>query len=243
MCYEKEYTFFKNIAERFHLPVYELKESSFSVFWNCKAGIYLMGKEEGNEQVQYILEHCPEQKIMCVQDKAESINILFLRLPDQKERTMLVLGPFSKKDFLKAYGIMAELARIFWNDDYEFERYSFSLKQIHPIIKRVVDDIEEDVTKKHTLRSISKKMCVSPGHLSKLFTQEMGMSLTEYVNRKKVEYGAYLLNTTEDKVCSIAIQCGMPDNNYFSRLFKRYVGVSPAEYRKKGVPEKAIVSL
>jgi len=109
---------------------------------------------------------------------------------------------------------------------------------MHPLIEKVLEEIKADVTGDHTLRSISKKMSVSPGHLSKLFTQELGISLTEYVNRKKIEYGAYLLNTTEDKICCVAVQCGMPDNNYFSRLFKRYVGISPAEYRKKGVAEK-----
>ena len=70
----------------------------------------------------------------------------------------------------------------------------------------------------HSLRYISKKMRVSPAHLSKIFRQETGITLTEYVNRQKIVYGAYLLNTTEDKIASIALQCGISNNCYFSRL-------------------------
>jgi len=53
-----------------------------------------------------------------------------------------------------------------------------------------------------------------------------------------MEYGAHLLLTTQDIINCVAYQGGMQDHNYFSRLFKKYMGVGPAEYRKRGTGDK-----
>jgi YesN/AraC family two-component response regulator len=55
--------------------------------------------------------------------------------------------------------------------------------------------------------------------------------LTEFVNRKRVEYGVLLLNTTSMQVQTIAQHCGISDINYFTRIFKKYIGKTPKEYR------------
>jgi len=46
------------------------------------------------------------------------------------------------------------------------------------------------------------------------------------------------LLTTQDIINCVAYQGGMQDHNYFSRLFKKYMGVGPAEYRKRGTGDK-----
>ena len=234
MTYEKEYTFFKNIAQHFGLPVREVRPSLLLFSHGGRGGLFLLENDVLQERLSYIIDTCPEKKLIYIQNGEGDTNLLFLSLPERTERTLLFLGPFHKKDYIKAYGIMVEFAQLLWNDSFEIERYAFSLKHKHPLVEKVMEEIEKDISANHTLNCMAKKMCVSPGHLSKVFANDMGMTLTEYVNRKKVEYGAYLLTTTEDKICTIAIQCGMRDNNYFSRLFKRYAGISPAEYRKRG---------
>jgi YesN/AraC family two-component response regulator len=57
------------------------------------------------------------------------------------------------------------------------------------------------------------------------------MPLTEYVNRKRVEYALSLLNTTSLQVQTIAQQCGIMDVNYFTKTFKKYIGMTPTRYR------------
>lgn len=108
----------------------------------------------------------------------------------------------------------------------------------NPHVYTVVKLIEQDIRRNCGLKSLAKVVCVSPSYLSKLFRDEMGITLTEYVNLKRVLYGRHLLETTEDKVFQVASQCGMDDYNYFCRLFKRYIGVSPRQYRKLTIDEK-----
>jgi YesN/AraC family two-component response regulator len=56
--------------------------------------------------------------------------------------------------------------------------------------------------------------------------------VTEYINRKRIELAKRLLVETKLQVQSIAQQCGIMDVHYFSKLFKRLVGLTPLEYRQ-----------
>ena len=232
LSYEKEYIFFKNLAERYQIPVHEMKQSSVEFISRQELSFLIAENAEENEKLFRIMEQCPEKKMVYMQNQEEDSNGLFFLLPEKREKTLLFLGPFSTNDFTKAYGLMAELSETIWGESCELKKYNFSMKRMHPLIENVIDSIEKDIKKDHSLRNVAKAMNVSPGHLSKLFRQETGITLTEYVNKKKIAYGAFLLKTTNDKVTSIAAMCGIKDNNYFSRLFKKYIGMSPAEYRE-----------
>ena len=63
--------------------------------------------------------------------------------------------------------------------------------------------------------------------------KETGSTLTEYVNRKRVEHAIFLLNSTNLQIQEIAAACGIPDVNYFTKIFKKQVGNTPKEYREK----------
>jgi len=82
-----------------------------------------------------------------------------------------------------------------------------------------------------TLNTHAALLNVSPSYLSTLFRKETGITLTEFVNRKRAEYGVLLLNTTSMQVQAIAQHCGISDINYFTRIFKKYIGKTPKEYR------------
>lgn len=72
---------------------------------------------------------------------------------------------------------------------------------------------------------------VKSSYLSTLFKKEMGMPLTEYVNRCRVEHAQKLLIGTNMPIKTIAIQCGISDVYHFNRLFKQITGTSPGNYR------------
>ena len=61
---------------------------------------------------------------------------------------------------------------------------------------------------------------------------ETGMTLTDYVNRQRVEHGIFLLNATDMQIQTIAQYCGIPDVNYFTKTFKKFIGKTPKEYRQ-----------
>lgn len=69
--------------------------------------------------------------------------------------------------------------------------------------------------------------------LSKMFNNQIGMGFSKYINSKRIESAKNLLITTEHSVREIANMVGIADDNYFSRIFRKYTGVSPLEYRNE----------
>lgn len=79
---------------------------------------------------------------------------------------------------------------------------------------------------------MSEWLNVNASYLSTLFKKEVGIPLTDYVNRQRIEQAKKLLIVTELPTKTIAQQCGIPDIYYFSRLFKKRTGVTPKLYRE-----------
>ena len=103
-----------------------------------------------------------------------------------------------------------------------------------PLVRKAVLIIESDLTRDLSLSAIAAALNISPGYLSGLFHQETGKTLTEFVSEKRLEQGARLLRSGSQQIQTVAQYCGIPDVNYFSKLFKKHYGVTPREYRKGG---------
>lgn len=74
---------------------------------------------------------------------------------------------------------------------------------------------------------------ISTYTLSRMFKSQVGVGFTEYVNSKRLEYAKELLLTTTYSVHEIAFMVGFENDNYFSRLFKTNVGISPTTFRER----------
>ena len=59
----------------------------------------------------------------------------------------------------------------------------------------------------------------------------VGKSATEYINEYRIEKASILLKNTDESVSRVATDVGYDDLNYFSRIFKRIMGMSPVKYR------------
>ncbi|RUS47917.1 response regulator transcription factor [Cohnella sp. AR92] len=88
-----------------------------------------------------------------------------------------------------------------------------------------------------SLKDIAAHVRVSPSHLSKIFSQEMGQTLTEYLTQVRIRRAMELLQSTPNKTFEIAFDVGYGDPHYFSNLFKRFTGMTPKEYRNQGTAE------
>ena len=66
---------------------------------------------------------------------------------------------------------------------------------------------------------------------SSIFKQCSGSSFKEYLNMVRVEESKRLLSNTEYSIIDIAVACGFDDQSYFSKVFKKYTGMSPKQYR------------
>lgn len=71
--------------------------------------------------------------------------------------------------------------------------------------------------------------------LSLIFIQkETGKNLIDYVNERRIHTAANLLTYDSRPISQIAAQVGIIDSNYFTRLFKKIMEITPVEYREKG---------
>jgi len=108
-----------------------------------------------------------------------------------------------------------------------------SMQHYSKIVQHVILRIETDLTADLSLKAHAEYFNVNASYLSSLFKKETGVTLTDYVNRMRIEHGIFLLNVTDMQVQTIAQYCGIPDVNYFTKLFKRSVGKTPKEYRQE----------
>ena len=101
------------------------------------------------------------------------------------------------------------------------------------ITDQVIDYIREHYTEDINRNTLSERFHFSPEYIGKMFRKDTGTSLNDYINSLRVEKAKHLLENTNTKVIDIALEVGFNTLPYFSSVFKKYTGVSPAEFRKK----------
>lgn len=106
-----------------------------------------------------------------------------------------------------------------------------SLQGYSILIRQVLTRIDSDLTADLSLSTQAKLLNINSSYLSTLFKKEVGVTLTDYVNTKRVEQAIFLLNTTTLQIQTIAKRCGIADVNYFTKTFKKHVGKTPKDYR------------
>lgn len=99
-------------------------------------------------------------------------------------------------------------------------------------IQKVITCIDTDLTADLSLSALSNLLNLSPNYLSALFKKEAGTTLTNYVNTKRIEHAVYLLSSTDMQIQNIAQYCGIPDVNYFTKIFKKVMNKTPSEFKE-----------
>lgn len=107
-----------------------------------------------------------------------------------------------------------------------------STKQYSSPIQKALAYIDADLSGDLSLHTLASIQGISNSYLSALFKKETGQTITDYVNQKRVKRASHLLGTTRLQIQTIAQHCGISDVNYFSKIFKKYTGMTPKEYRK-----------
>ena len=97
-----------------------------------------------------------------------------------------------------------------------------------PVLNYIDDHFSEDFP----MTVLAELAGVSSQHLCRIFKETMHMRPTEYVTYRRISEAKLLLLHTNTSVSEIGIRCGFTDAGYFSTVFKRCEGMSPAEYRK-----------
>lgn len=101
------------------------------------------------------------------------------------------------------------------------------------IVTATVRYMNENLERTLTLSDFSEYAGYSASRFSAIFKSQTGRSVLSYFNMLKMQRSCQLLETTDMKINQICSKVGIDDSYYFSRLFRKTIGISPKEYRKK----------
>lgn len=102
-----------------------------------------------------------------------------------------------------------------------------------PIIRRVLNYFDKNLDKKLSLNQLAKEIGYSPTYLSTLFKKETNYSPISYFSHLKIVKACELLDYTNMKVKEISFHLGYSDPYYFTKDFKKKMGISPRNYRNR----------
>ena len=97
-------------------------------------------------------------------------------------------------------------------------------------IKRAINYIREHYKEGISLEDVAGRLGITPEYLSTLFMKELGIKYTTYRAQIRIDVAKRLLSEGKLKIYEVAEASGFPDVKYFTKVFKKYTGVSPGEY-------------
>lgn len=99
------------------------------------------------------------------------------------------------------------------------------------IIQQAAAYIKEHLSEKVSLEQVANEVHLSKSYLCRILKEELGCTFTEYTNRLRVEKSKLYLHCGDMSLSEIACAVGFDDQSYFTRVFRRQVGVPPGKYR------------
>ena len=101
-----------------------------------------------------------------------------------------------------------------------------------PRLEELRRKLDKKFSQHHELSELAREVDMAPGSLCRAFRRYTGLSISQYLVRRRIQEALLRLRTTDEKILSIALQCGFNDLSYFNRTFKRLLGRTPRECRQ-----------
>lgn len=100
-------------------------------------------------------------------------------------------------------------------------------------VRQILVTIDASLTGDLSLKRFANDLFLNTSYLSTLFKKEVGITLTDYVNKNRIACAKRLLKSTTIPIQDVALKSGIPDIHYFTRLFRRETGMSPRQWRNQ----------
>lgn len=121
-------------------------------------------------------------------------------------------------DMIKSYTKLVQQAQV---NDYAYP------------ISKIVKYIHVNATEKLTVAGIAEFCNLSSDYISRIFHQEVGITMTDYIQYQKIEVAKHFLAFSKMSITEIATLLEFCNPAYFSNVFKKVVGMSPLAYRRE----------
>ncbi len=140
--------------------------------------------------------------------------------------------------YIRQMGKCVSVQEIFELHDVMFRDYTTRMQAMRRKeafsrpVTRCLDYIENHLQEPLAVRVLSRELGISESHISTTFKKEIGISVSEYIRRMRIDTAKALLQYTEFSCLEIAEYLCFSSDCHFSQVFRRYTGLSPREYRK-----------
>ena len=180
------------------------------------------------EQVgQQIFDGIYEQEFFSFSAKGqERIKKMFTDMLEEYEKEM----PY--REFI-LQGMLFRLLLSVWEERIPTEGGNAAKTTLTPPIVEAISYIEKCYYQNPSLEETAKGAGFSPAYFSRLFHTQMGKSYSEYLCNVKLHHASILLVQSQKSVMEIAQETGFCHGNYLNELFKKKMGMTPGEFRKK----------
>lgn len=178
----------------------------------------------------------------------------YLRLDDlykaAAEFQVIIDNIVQQFDIMDAYSIIADFSQIISSKPFskldDFSTFVFNaIEKIYDSVTlnlkasekaklyEIRDYIDKNYSREIKLTYFSDRYYLSKEYLSRMFKEEFGYSIYEYVLKVRMDKAKEMMADPGVKIQTVSDLLGYKDNNYFSRAFKTYYGTSPSEYRER----------
>lgn len=161
------------------------------------------------------------------------IDILKSEIYEENDDEHSVILPYIIKHNLIA--IMLHIVRPYLNQPvYNYENV---------LVKKMLEIVAFHYSDPNPLAIAASQLSYSPSTLSTLFKNNTGKKYKEYIQCFRIDKAKHLLTSTSTSILKIAEDVGYVDTKFFSRIFKKYEGITPTEYRKKNRNNVPVISI
>lgn len=108
-----------------------------------------------------------------------------------------------------------------------------SFRHYNENTRKAIHYIEENYYRNISLNDIAESISINSSYLSRLFKSDTGQNIIEYLNKIRVEKASSLIEEGKYSLKEISNKVGIRNYNYFFKLYKKYIGITPSEHKKK----------
>lgn len=180
------------------------------------------------EQVgQQIFDGIYEQVFFSfAEEEQKKIEKMFTDIVEEYEKEM----PY--REFI-LQGMLFRLLLTVWEAKIPINGEKIVKTELTPPIVEAISHIEKYYHQNPSLEETAKVAGFSPAYFSRLFHTQMGKSYSEYLSSVKLHHASILLVQTDKSIMEIAQETGFCHGNYLNELFKKKVGMTPGQFRKR----------
>ena len=176
----------------------------------------------GLELLQEIPRVSPETKVVIITGYAE---FAYAKEALKHHAYDYLLKPIKEEELARVIGSIINNEK---GDYEEKDKEPVYDKMIDNVIRDIRDHYMEDIS----LTSLADKYSISIGHLSNMIKERLQVGFSDYISSLRMQRAKELLRDESMSIQEIAETVGYNDYFYFTKVFKKIVGISPSKYRK-----------